>query len=364
VYGKRDGNKERVGVLWDPDHAHHGQEDTAPAGAVEGGMAGGEGKLGDHGVPTGGAIKPVIAVPEKAAAAVAVGMILSQANVTSIATEAIDLSKTLGEAGAKSGALRTLVEQKIDHAVEQEMKSVAEKLANDAEYAARTAADKEKYLAELRDSARERARADVMAEIKRQTAEAERLAAIDRDQGHGPRAEQAAADLPSEESTIAASKRAKDALGQDPVAGNVTSRHEGVPSVRRPAERHTLAKVSQRSVAKDVNTVIAPYVDVANDTAAINEGKAVAAIGPDGVRTYTVNGRTYGVEPSGTLYPMTGDGFIVLNRNAYKILGILNKFGDTPRALEIIQLQAATARFTDEEIEMARGAWRAGRGGE
>jgi filamentous hemagglutinin len=81
------------------------------------------------------------------------------------------------------------------------------------------------------------------------------------------------------------------------------------------------------------------------------------------VHTYTVNGRTYGVEAGGTLFPMTGDGFIMLNRNAYKVLGILNKFGDTPRALEIIELQRPSAKFTDADIESGRQAWHAGQGG-
>jgi hypothetical protein len=127
--------------------------------------------------------------------------------------------------------------------------------------------------------------------------------------------------------------------------------------------RHTLKKVTQGSVAKDLNTVIEPRVSVAADVGAINAGNAVPGITTEGVRTYTVNGRTYGVEPSGTLFPMTGDGFIMLNRNAYKVLGILNTFGNTPRAHEIIELQRPSAKFTDADIERAVHAWQAGQGG-
>ena len=133
--------------------------------------------------------------------------------------------------------------------------------------------------------------------------------------------------------------------------------------VRRPAARHTLKKVTQGSVAKEVNTVIEPRVDVAADVEAINAGNAQFSVTDNGVRTYTVNGRTYGVEPNGTLYPMTGDGFIVLNRNAYKVLGIFNKFGDGARGAQIIELMRPTAGITDADVEAARGAWRAGRGG-
>src|SRR5262249_58597499 len=145
--------------------------------------------------------------------------------------------------------------------------------------------------------------------------------------------------------------------------GTAPSENTPATPVRKPAPRHTLKKVTQTSVAKDLNTVIEPRVNVAEDVEAINQGKAVAGMTPDGIRTYTVNGRTYGMEAGGTLFPMTGDGFILLNRNAYKILGIFNKFGNTPRAFEIIELQRPSARFTDADIENALNAWRAGQGG-
>jgi hypothetical protein len=145
--------------------------------------------------------------------------------------------------------------------------------------------------------------------------------------------------------------------------GGALSENRSAMPVRKPASRHTLRKVSQTSVAKDLNTVVEPRIDVAKDVEAINEGKAVAGMTGDGIRTYTVNGRTYGMEAGGTLFPMTGDGFILLNRNAYKILGIFNKFGDTPRAFEIIELQRPSAKFTDADVENALNAWRAGQDG-
>jgi hypothetical protein len=97
---------------------------------------------------------------------------------------------------------------------------------------------------------------------------------------------------------------------------------------------------------------------------AINAGRATAGQTPEGVRTYTVNGRTYGAEENGTLYPIAGNGFIMLNRNAYKILGIFNKFGESNRAFEIIELQRPTAKFTNEDIASGLNAWRAGLGDE
>ena len=163
------------------------------------------------------------------------------------------------------------------------------------------------------------------------------------------------------------SRKAEPATTKQPTTpGQQTAALEGTqPSVgaRRPASRHTLKKVTQGSVAKELNTVIEPRVNIAADVEAINTGHAVPGKTAEGVRTYTVNGRTYGVEANGTLFPMTGDGFIMLNRNAYKVLGIFNKFGDTPRALEVIELQRPSARFTEADIESGRHAWQAGLAG-
>jgi hypothetical protein len=149
--------------------------------------------------------------------------------------------------------------------------------------------------------------------------------------------------------------------GQEPVPhrGNLPE-----TTCRRPAARHTLRKVTQGSVAKNLNTVIEPRVNVADDVEAINAGRAVPGMTSDGIRTYTVNGRIYGIEGNGTLFPMSGNGFNMLNRNAYKLLGIFNGFGETKRAFEIVELQRPTAKFTDEDIESGLHAWRAGQGGE
>jgi hypothetical protein len=77
--------------------------------------------------------------------------------------------------------------------------------------------------------------------------------------------------------------------------------------------------------------VIEPWVDVASDVAAINAGQAHR----EG-NTLEINDRIYGVEPNGALYPISGRGFIELNRQAYKGLGVYNQFGNTRRAAEIL----------------------------
>ena len=98
--------------------------------------------------------------------------------------------------------------------------------------------------------------------------------------------------------------------------------------------------------------MIAPWVDVAGDVAAINAGRATR-VGD----TFVVNERTYGVH-EGTLYPIAGLGYHRLDRGAYKALGVYNAFGDGPRAAEILDMMG----IDSEQRAAARAAWRAGRG--
>jgi len=137
--------------------------------------------------------------------------------------------------------------------------------------------------------------------------------------------------------------------------GNPRGRASDAPAApnafRGPAQRHRLTKVDQGTVAKDLNTVFEPGVDVAADVAAINQGLAQRA-----GDKFIVNGRTYGIEPHGTLYPVSGPGFHPLDRGGFRALGVLNEFGDTPRAAEIMQLRG----LTPEAIEAGRAAWKAG----
>lgn len=50
-------------------------------------------------------------------------------------------------------------------------------------------------------------------------------------------------------------------------------------------------------------------------------------MGQNGIYTYTVNGRTYGVHENGTLFPMSGNGFVDLTRGAFRVVGIYNQYG-------------------------------------
>ncbi|MFY7886278.1 MAG: hypothetical protein ACOVOV_15685 [Dolichospermum sp.] len=113
-------------------------------------------------------------------------------------------------------------------------------------------------------------------------------------------------------------------------------------SVKKPADRHYLSKVNQKSCKHDINTVIEPRVNVNDDMKAIRTGKATYR-NENGNHTYIVNGRTYGVHTEkksfGRTYPMRGDGFHTLNRGAYQALGVYNENGKTPQAQKALDRQ-------------------------
>ncbi len=102
------------------------------------------------------------------------------------------------------------------------------------------------------------------------------------------------------------------------------------------ASRHRYDSVSESSVSKGTNTVAEPWVDMAQDAADIRAGRG-AVIGSE----VHVNGRIYGAH-DGRLYPIMGDGLHQLDRGGFKALQTLKKFGDTPRAAEIMARQGIT----------------------
>ncbi|HEX8110293.1 MAG TPA: hypothetical protein VF516_21325 [Kofleriaceae bacterium] len=123
-------------------------------------------------------------------------------------------------------------------------------------------------------------------------------------------------------------------------------------ALRGPARRHWAATVNQSTVAKNLNTVIEPGVDVAGDVAGIQAGKAARVNG-----NYVIHGRMYGVH-DGTLYPISGPGFHQLNRGAFQALGVLNKLGNTPQAHTILERMKNVG---PAEIEAALKMWSASR---
>ncbi|GID28976.1 hypothetical protein [Paractinoplanes brasiliensis] len=101
------------------------------------------------------------------------------------------------------------------------------------------------------------------------------------------------------------------------------------------ALRHNLNSVKLNSRSKDKNTIVLPGTDVAGDLADISAGRGTW----DSVTNqYRVNGRTYGVEPGGTTFPIEGPGFVRLERSPYKVLkNLIGNDGDIAATREALR---------------------------
>ena len=130
------------------------------------------------------------------------------------------------------------------------------------------------------------------------------------------------------------------------VAGISSSRLE-LANLRAPNSRHHADKVIQGNSnrAKNQNTIIdRKVVDINADVKAIRNGEASVTNGK-----YQINGRTY-EEHGGTLYPVSGKGFYSMNRGEYQALGVYNKFGNTPKATEILDNMNTTKATRDRAL--------------
>ncbi len=137
-------------------------------------------------------------------------------------------------------------------------------------------------------------------------------------------------------------------IQQEPTAQNDATVLQNY-SFKGPGQRHLAAKVNQKSVAKETNTVAEPWVNMGQDVAVINAGQALKS-----GETFTVDGRTYGYHDN-VLYPVSGEGFHQLDRGSYKALGVYNTFGVSDKTTEILK----NMEITNEASEAALTVWRA-----
>ena len=113
--------------------------------------------------------------------------------------------------------------------------------------------------------------------------------------------------------------------------GSIQNLPEWISDIKAPNSRHYFNKITQKTTTKELNTVIDSSVDVAADIAAIKNGQAKIK-----GNQITVNGRVYERKSTGTLYPVSGDGFTTLNRGEFNALGIYQKFGNSKQANDIL----------------------------
>lgn len=208
--GKKDGNKTDGGYFYDPKTAHgKGQEDVAPKGAVAGGMAGGSGSEKDHGVPTSGGIGG-ISVPKEIRGAVAVGMILIDADIKNLGDEIFQISKKLGkQAAGKGGALAATIANKLDRYADREVEKAITLLREEKRLPKMTADQEKTFVKEMREELKELAKAKLEAELDK-IIDAKNLGQLKKDAEAG---NEYAKDLLADSE---AAQRAKDVLPEKP----------------------------------------------------------------------------------------------------------------------------------------------------
>jgi hypothetical protein len=112
-----------------------------------------------------------------------------------------------------------------------------------------------------------------------------------------------------------------------PVADEVQGSAHG-KSLSPPHPRHTIEGARNGMIRPKNSVFLRGFeADINKDVAQIAEGKA--RWNPQTNR-YEINGRSYGVEPSGRVYPDSGVGIVNLDRNEYAALKALAKAGGDP----------------------------------
>jgi hypothetical protein len=106
--------------------------------------------------------------------------------------------------------------------------------------------------------------------------------------------------------------------GRDDIAGPARGKDLTYPNAR-----HTLAGAKHGQV-KGENTVILRGYEgaVADDIRGIAAGRATW---DEDASLYTINDRTYGVKPTGTVFPGRGPGLVLMDRNEYAALSLIAK---------------------------------------
>ena len=122
----------------------------------------------------------------------------------------------------------------------------------------------------------------------------------------------------------------RGAVASEPVRGPAAK----IP-LKPPNSRHHLASIRPSNPAKKDNTVVLPGTDIAADLVDISAGRGMWIAQHN---VYEVNGRTYAVESTGTVFPVSGPGFVNLTRSEYKVLQhLIGSDGDVATAREALR---------------------------
>ena len=131
-------------------------------------------------------------------------------------------------------------------------------------------------------------------------------------------------------------------------ADSVTGAANG-KNLNPPHRRHTIAG-SRNGQIQEQNTVyLRGHEGVADrDVQAIAAGEARWN---SDTQRYEINGRSYGVEPSGTMFPDSGPGMVKLDRNEYAALKEIAKADGDPSAAPQL---SRNPRFTENPDAVAK----------
>jgi hypothetical protein len=112
-----------------------------------------------------------------------------------------------------------------------------------------------------------------------------------------------------------------------PVADGVQGEARG-KSLKGPHPRHTITGARNGQIKPDNTVALRGYEDaVKGDVKGIADGQATWN---PATNRYEINGRSYGVEPSGTVFPDSGTGLAKLDRNEYAALKQLARADGDP----------------------------------
>lgn len=114
------------------------------------------------------------------------------------------------------------------------------------------------------------------------------------------------------------------------------------------AKRHRLESIGKKSLVKDINTVILPQVDYHKDIENIKEGMYNKV-----KEGYEINGRIY-AHHDGIFYPVSGNGFVTLDRNEYKLLVKLISEKNNPKVKEFMKNMGATEEVINKLINILK----------
>ena len=121
--------------------------------------------------------------------------------------------------------------------------------------------------------------------------------------------------------------------------------------LREPHPRHTLSGVKHGRVDEKNSLILPEYRDaVRDDISRIAKGEAHFH---HKSQLYEINGRTYGVEPSGTVFPASGPGIENLDRVEYSALKEISKAGGDLGKLEKMFANAPKYKNNPESVQRA-----------